>query len=300
LKEEKPMTEVDCHFHVWQREDLPWLNGPMVPRIFGSYEPIRRDYPIEEYIADATSAGIGKAVYVQPNWAPGRGIDEVAWVESLAERTGWPHAIIAPADLMDDGARHVMQEQARISSRMRGCRQQLHWHENPQYRYAPVPDQMNDPLFRRNLSAVADMGWIFELQVFPGQMQDAARLLKDFPDIQFVLIHAGMLEADTSEAFASWRDGMRHLSEHPNIAVKFSGQGTFVHHVDTAFIGKVVDECLGCFGSERCMFGSNFPIEKLWTDYATLHAAYRAALAAYPDADRRNVFGATAEHIYAI
>jgi predicted TIM-barrel fold metal-dependent hydrolase len=294
------MTEVDCHFHVWRREDLPWLNGPMVPRIFGSYEPIRRDYPIEEYMADAKSAGIGKAVYVQPNWAPGRGIDEVEWVEGLAERTGWPHAIIAPADLMDDGARYVMQEQARISPRMRGCRQQLHWHENPQYRYAPVPDQMNDPLFRRNLASVADMGWIFELQVFSGQMQDAAKLLKDFPNIQFVLIHAGMPQDDKPQAFASWREGMRHLSEHTNIALKFSGQGTFVHHVDAALIGKVVDECLAGFGSDRCMFGSNFPIEKLWTDYVTLHAAYRTTLATYPEADRRNVFGATAERIYAI
>ena len=43
---------IDSHFHIWRRDDLPWLNGPMVPRIFGPYEPIRRDYPIAEYLGE--------------------------------------------------------------------------------------------------------------------------------------------------------------------------------------------------------------------------------------------------------
>ena len=48
------MTEiVDAHHHIWRQADLPWLIGPMQPRIFGPYEPIRRDYPIEEYLADS-------------------------------------------------------------------------------------------------------------------------------------------------------------------------------------------------------------------------------------------------------
>ncbi|WP_319518444.1 amidohydrolase family protein [uncultured Martelella sp.] len=294
------MTLVDCHFHVWERQNLDWLNGPMQPRIFGPYEPIRRDYPIEEYKADAQSAGVEKAVYVQPNWGPGREIEEVRWVEDLAERTGWPHAIVAPANLMDDSCLEVMQEEARISSRMRGCRQQLHWHENQLYRYAPVPDQMNDPAFRRNLSHVEEMGWLFELQVFSGQMENAAKLVRDFPGITFVLVHAGMLEGDDPETVEAWRSGMALLAENPNIAIKFSGLGTFVHRVDQDLISSTIDDCIGMFGSERCMFGSNFPIEKLWTDYPTMLAAYRTALERYSDEERANVLGATAERIYGI
>ena len=294
------MTAVDCHFHVWKRENLPWLNGPMVPRIFGPYEPIRRDYPIEEYMDDAKSAGMQKVVYVQPNWGPDDAVREVAWVESLAERTGWPHAIIGPANLMHDSCIDVMRAQAASSGRMRGCRQQLHWHENPQYRYAPVPDQMNDPDFRRNLAHVEKMGWLFELQVFSGQMQDAAQLVKDFPSITFVLVHAGMLEDKTPETVTRWQNGMRLLAENANIVLKFSGQGTFPHCVDQNWIDTVVDDCIATFGSARCMFGSNFPIEKLWTDYPTLLGAYKSAMEKYPEQDRRNVFGATAERIYRI
>ncbi|HEU5430017.1 MAG TPA: amidohydrolase family protein, partial [Thermomicrobiales bacterium] len=206
---------VDAHHHIWRRQDLAWLNGPMIPRIFGPYEPIRRDYPIAEYIADATPFGVERSVYVQTNWPLPRAVDEVRWVQETAEANGWPHAIIGSADLLGDGCGAVFAEQARISPLMRGTRLQLHWHENPAYRYAPVPDQMNDPAFRRNLSRLVDLGWLFELQVFADQMADAARLASDFPDITFVLVHARMLEADTAEARQRWRDGMARLAERP-------------------------------------------------------------------------------------
>ncbi|HET7092997.1 MAG TPA: amidohydrolase family protein [Thermomicrobiales bacterium] len=288
----------DAHHHIWRRQDLAWLNGPMVPRIFGPYEPIRRDYPIAEYIADVTPFGVERSVYVQTNWPLARAVDEVRWVQETADASGWPHAIIGSADLLDDNCGAVFAEQARISPLMRGTRLQLHWHENPAYRYAPVPDQMNDPGFRRNLGRLVDLGWLFELQVFADQMADAARLAADFPDIAFVLVHAGMLEADTPEARRRWREGMARLAEQPNVVVKLSGQGTFSHRVDPTFIADVVHACLTLFGSERCMFGSNFPVEKIWTDFGPLLAAYQAALANQPAAVRDDVLRETARRVY--
>ena len=58
---------IDSHFHIWRQQDLPWLVGPMVPRIFGPYKPIRRDYPIEDFLADQRGSGVEKAIYVQTN-----------------------------------------------------------------------------------------------------------------------------------------------------------------------------------------------------------------------------------------
>jgi predicted TIM-barrel fold metal-dependent hydrolase len=289
---------IDAHHHIWRQADLPWLSGPMIPRIFGPYEPIRRDYLIDEYRADVTPFGIEKSVYVQTNWPLERSIDEVRWVQSVAEETGWPHAIVGSADLMDDGCLAVFAEQARISPLMRGTRLQLHWHENPQYRFAPEPDRMSDPVFRRNLARLEDLGWHFELQVFSGQMQDAARLVADFPGILFVLIHAGMLESDLPEDRAAWREGMQRLAEQANCFVKFSGLGTFSHRVDREFIAGVVRDCVGLFGSERCMFGSNFPVEKIWTDFGTLWNAYTEILAEYPEQDRENILRGTATRFY--
>ena len=75
---------VDSHHHIWRQQDLPWLHGPMQPRIFGPYEPIRRDYTIAEYLADVASAGVTRSVYVQANWAKERFLDEVRYVSDAA------------------------------------------------------------------------------------------------------------------------------------------------------------------------------------------------------------------------
>ena len=59
---------IDAHHHIWRQADQPWLNGPTVPRIFGPYDAIRRDYPIAEYLADIKDNGVIASVYVQTNW----------------------------------------------------------------------------------------------------------------------------------------------------------------------------------------------------------------------------------------
>ena len=93
---------IDSHFHISRQKDQPWLVGPMVPRIFGPYEPIRGDYPIEEFLADQEGSGVEKGIYVQTNWAKEDFEKEVAFVSETAIRTGWPHAIVGYADMTAD------------------------------------------------------------------------------------------------------------------------------------------------------------------------------------------------------
>lgn len=289
---------VDAHHHLWRAADLPWLSGPMVPRIFGPYEPIRRDYLASEYIAEVTAAGICESVYVQPNWPLGRSLDEVRWVSDVQAETGWPMAVIGCADLFDEGAAEVMRQQAALMPLMRGTRLQLHWHERPEFRFASAPDTMNDPVFRRNIASLADLGWLFELQVFPAQMPDAARFVAAFPGITFVLVHAGMLVSTDQPVLAEWRSGLRLLADQPNVVAKLSGQGTFVHRIDQGLIELVAGTCLELFGPERCLWGSNLPVEKIWTDAGTLVSAWQKALASYPPAVQRAVFADTARRVY--
>jgi len=288
---------VDAHHHIWRQADLPWLQGPMVPRIFGPYEPIRRDYSIEEFLADISGLGVQRSVYVQTNWAKSRAVEEVAWVQSVAENHGWPHAIVGYADLLDEDVGKTLEHQARFSL-MRGVRMQLHWHENEMYRFAARPDLMDDPMLRRNIRRLADHGWSFDLQVFTSQMTDAARLAKDNADIVFVLQHAGMPEDLSASGRDAWRNGMRRLAAQENVVVKLSGLGTFIHRNDAGHIADIVSETIVIFGSDRCVFGSNFPIEKLWTDYADLISTYRAVLGGYTEEAKRAMLRDNALRIY--
>ncbi|HJM49131.1 MAG TPA: amidohydrolase family protein [Alphaproteobacteria bacterium] len=290
---------IDAHHHIWQQQDLPWLLGPMQPRIFGPYEAIRRDYPIAEYLDDLAGSGVEKSVYVQVNWAQERFEDEVAWVSQTAEHSGWPHAIVGYADFLTDDVRPQLDRLAKYPL-MRGIRMQLHWHENEMYRFAARPDVMSEPLFRRNIARLADYGWSFDLQVFAGQMAAAADLAADCPQTNFILQHAGMLEDLSAAGRNAWRAGMAKLATHTNVYVKLSAFGTFSHQNDPAHIADMVGQTTALFGADRCLFGSNFPIEKLWTDYASLLAAHRDAVAALSAAEQSAVFRETAAKVYRI
>jgi predicted TIM-barrel fold metal-dependent hydrolase len=289
---------IDAHHHIWRKQDLPWLEGPMLPRIFGPYEPIRRDYPIAEYLADIAGSGVVKSVYVQANWAPENAEAEVAWVQKTANETGWPHAIVGYADLLVADVRPALDRLKRYPL-LRGVRMQLHWHENPQYRFAKTPDLASDPTFRRNFAALADYGLSFDLQVFASQMASAARLAADFPNTTIILQHAGMLEDLSDAGRDSWRRSMAELAACPNVVSKLSALGTFIHRNDPTHIAWVVDETLNLFGGERCLYGSNFPIEKLWTGYGALIDAYKKAIARHPGAAPA-IFHDTAARVYRI
>ena len=294
------MTDIiDAHHHIWRQADQPWLQGPTVPRIFGPYDAIKRDYPIEEYLDDIAGTGVVKSVYVQTNWAKERAVAEVEWVQSIADRAGWPHAIVSFVDLQADNAPEVMAAQSR-SSLMRGVRQQLHWHENQLYRFAASPDQMNTPAFRRNIAHLQDYQWLFELQVFASQMPDGAELARTFPGIVFVLEHAGMPEDRSRQGMRTWREGMKRLAELPNVNTKLSGLGTFVRRNDPQHIADIVGETVELFGPERCVWGSNFPIEKLWTDYASIVSAVKAAISSLDAKGRRQVLHDNAARLYRI
>ena len=290
---------VDAHHHIWRRADLPWLTGPMQPRIFGPYEPIRRDYPMREFLADVEGSGVVASVYVQVNWAPGRFEDEVAWVSDVAAETGWPHAIVGYADVTADDVTTQLERLAAYPL-VRGIRQQFHWHDNALYRFAARPDLLAEPAVRRNIAKLADHGWAFDLQVFANQMTEAAGLVRACPDVPFVLQHCGMPEDLSADGREAWLDGLKQLADISNCVVKLSGLGTFIHRNDPGHIAGIASQTVALFGPDRCLFGSNFPIEKLWTDYRSLIGAYRAAIAPMGPTAEAAVFHDTAKRVYRI
>lgn len=288
---------IDSHFHIWRQQDQPWLVGPMVPRIFGPYEPIRRDYPIEEFLADQAGSGVKKAVYVQTNWAKEDFEREVGWLQETAGRTGWPHAVVGYADMTVGDVRPQL-DRLKKYPLLRGVRMQLHWHETPAFRFAKSADQVIDPVVRRNVAHLKDYGLSFDLQLFPAQMKDGLQLVGENPETAFILTHAGMLTDLSDETVEDWKKGLRTLGAAPNLYAKLSGLGTFVHRNDPEVIGTVVDGAVDILGSGRLMFGSNFPIEKLWTSHAALIAAHRAAVAKHGTDAEADIFWNTADRIY--
>ena len=288
---------IDAHHHIWRQKDLPWLLGPEQPRIFGPYKPIMRDYLIEEFLADLDGTGIEKSVYVQANWAPNWAADEAAWVQQTAENSGWPHAIVGYADFTARDVRPQLDKLAQYSL-MRGIRQQLHWHEEPMYRFAARNDLGSDETVQRNVANLADYGWSFDLQLFPEQFDHGIALARACPDVTFILQHAGMLVDGSKSGWAAWKKAMKALAKCENVVTKLSAFGTFIHRNDPDFIARSIKETVEIFGAERCLFGSNFPIEKLWTTYSELLDAHLAATAGLPKGQQKAIFNDNAARIY--
>jgi predicted TIM-barrel fold metal-dependent hydrolase len=129
-------------------------------------------------------------------------------------------------------------------------------------------------------------------------MAGASELADACPGVTFVLQHAGMLEDISANGIDIWKAGMTLIASRRNVVSKLSGLGTFLRRNDALHIAFVVRETLKLFGAERCLFGSNFPIEKLWTSYADLIAAHRAAIAHLPPTDQAAIMGGVAKRVY--
>ena len=136
------------------------------------------------------------------------------------------------------------------------------------------------------------------MQVFADQMSDAAQLIEDCPDVTFILQHSGMLEDMSGAGIADWEEGMRKLAVYPNMINKLSAFGTFIHRNDPSFISDMIHRSIAIFGADRCMFGSNFPIEKLWTSYDELFAAFKSAAKVLSQDQQNLIFKQTAMKIY--
>ncbi len=98
---------VDAHHHIWRVQDMPWLSGPMIPRIFGPYESLQKRVttsPLSTAPTPPRTASCSRST-CRPNWPLDRSVDEVEWVQSQHEETGWPSAIVGSADLLQNACR---------------------------------------------------------------------------------------------------------------------------------------------------------------------------------------------------
>ncbi|MEP7029442.1 MAG: amidohydrolase family protein [Pseudolabrys sp.] len=288
---------IDTHHHIWQRKDVSWLADPPIPRMFGDYFGLRRDYPVEEWINDIVPQGVTKSVHVTAMWAPNRALDETRWLQATADKHGFPHGIVCNANLADPDIDAALSAQRQFPN-LRGVRQMLYWDKDPVRQAASRADLCNDLDFRRGFALLEKHDLHFELQVYAHQAKYAVELTKAFPNVRMILVHAGMLTARTPEAVNEWRDALTAMAAFPNLHVKISGIGMFSQGITLAQTRQVIRDTIQIFGIERTIYGSNFPLEKLHASYADFLDSYRKVLAEYPEAEQRKVLHDNAVKFY--
>lgn len=298
------MQVVDPHVHFWdlRTHRYPWLERPGTSFV-GDAIALKHDYLPDTFLHEAGAIDVVKVVHVEANHDPADPVEETRWLQSLADHAAGPRklpdAIVAWADLSAPDAHATLAAHAAFPN-TRGIRQILNVHSDPLYGYVDR-HFMRDPVWLENFGLLGRYGFSFDLQLYPSQTQEAAQLAQRYPDVQFVLNHAGMfVDRDSPAGYRAWRDGLRLLSSCPNVAVKISGLAMFDHAWTVESLRPYVLETIDAFGVERAMFASNFPVDRLFGSYEALWLAYARIVAGASEAERTALMRGNAERIYRI
>jgi len=295
---------IDAHHHLCQltNASYPWLEGPRIRRYHGDDFPLRRDYLLQDYLADAGDLGalgarLVASVHVEHGAADP--IRESRWIDAIINENGIPTVQVVKVDLTATTARDQLAAHALLPS-VRGVRDILNWHPDPLYTHRDRADLITDPAWLGGFSALAELGLSFDLQVFPEQLAQAAALAGDHGDIPIVLDHAGMPIDRSTEGLNRWKQQLTAVANEPNTTVKLSALGTNDHSWTVRSIRRVVLETIEVFGPARCMFASNFPVDGLYSTFGELYRAFDAITAEFSHEDRLALFAGTARRFYRI
>jgi predicted TIM-barrel fold metal-dependent hydrolase len=291
---------IDPHHHLWDLERFayPWLTTrPLPPSVAGDVAPIAHSYGLADYLAEAAGHNLVKSVHVDAGFDPTQPVEETRWLQSVADRHGFPHGIVARAELHKPDVEAVLAGHAAFAN-TRGIRHIVNWHPDPAKTYVTRPDLLTDPAWLAGFALLKRYGLSFDLQLYPSQMADAARLAARHPDTLIILNHAGMPVDRDAEALVLWRRGMRGLAAAPNLLVKISGLGMVDWCWSEASIRPFVLETIEIFGIDRAMFASNFPVDKLYSSFGMLYRAFKNIVADFQPAEKRKLFHDNAAAAY--
>lgn len=292
------MRIIDAHHHLWDLSELhyPWLTTEIQPKTYGDYSAIRRNYLIEDFLADVDSAGVSKSVHLAAGTEP---FAETAWLEETANAVdrsrGFPHAIVAGADLTVDDLEQGLERQAALSGRMRGVRQIL-----SKAVTAGHDDPSRNPAWHAGVGMLAKHDFSLDLQVHPTQLDLAVGLARDNPELTVIMDHCALVDQRDPESLELWRRGVTALAGLPNVRMKISAFMLYDLDFTTDSIRPIVHELVNLFGADRSFFASNFPVDRLACSYAELWSRYIASIEDFTADERDRLLYRTAATTYRI
>ena len=273
----------DTHVHLIFRRTLrcPWL----------AYVPVLNpDFHLERYQTEALRCGLDGALHMEVN-VPEADIEtETRHVEALAKRPGSPlRGAISSCRPENAGFPGFLERQL-SDPFVKGFRRVLH----------VVPDEVSlSPVFRANLARLGGTGRPFDLCVRPDQIDKAIALVDLCPDVQFVLDHCGVPSIKERDEHP-WRKRIAAIAMRPNIAVKISGVAAYAAPegwtVDD--IRPYVEHAIGCFGWDRVVWGSDWPVCTRTGSLSTWVAATYAITGGCSESERARLFRDNARRIW--
>jgi predicted TIM-barrel fold metal-dependent hydrolase len=291
---------VDAHQHFWDLSHnyYPWLcDEAPIPFRYGDYRAIRKTYLPGDYFQDSLGHQVVKTVHVEAEWNPADPVGETRWLQQIAHRYGVPSGIVAAARLDQADIESVLAAQAACSI-VRGIRHKPRAAAHQDHVQVGSPGSMGDAKWRAGFALLERYGLSFDLQTPYWHLYEAADLAATFPNTQIILNHTGLPVDRSRKGLAAWRQAMTALAKQPNVAVKISGLGSIGQPWSIEANRPIVLDTIAIFGVDRCMFASNFPVDKLVADFDTIFTAFKTLVQDFSTADQAQLFHNNAVRLY--
>lgn len=287
-------TFVDSHVHLWDLAK-PWYPS-LQPKAaaeeaeelgLGDMSAVQRTYLLEDYLADASGYEVPGFVHVHANQLPGANVAEAGWLAEVAARTPLLKRVVGQVDGTQDaaGIRRELEEQAAANGQFVGTRIVA----GIDYDTAPG---------RELLRTLEEHDWIYDAVAHAGGgVAELARVVGAHEGLSVVLEHAGW-PLTREGTFEGWRTELRELAQRPNVVCKVSGFAMWLHRIEESDLRPWVETCVETFGPDRCIVGSNFPVDALWTTFDELLGAYRAITEQYGAEAQQAMFATNVRSTY--
>ncbi len=314
----------DPHHHLWHRAGHRYLLDELLEDIAatdgqGARHNVRSTVHVEcasMYRADGPAATrpVGETEFV-------RGVAAMSASGGFGP-TRAAAGIVGFADLcLGAAVRDVLESHIEAArERFRGIRHAAGWHASEAIRNShsnPKEDLLLDPTFREGFAQLAPLGLIFDAWLFHPQLPQLTALARAFPDTTIVLDHfggplgIGPYAGQADAVFANWRRDIDDLARCPNVVAKLGGlampiNGFGWHKREHApgsqeladATARYYLHAIDRFGPRRCMFESNFPVDKVSCSYLVLWNSFKRLTAAFSDSDKDALFHDTAVRVY--
>jgi L-fuconolactonase len=270
---------IDAHHHLWTlaRGDYGWLTPALAP--------IYRDFGLADLAPHLAAAGIEGTILVQAAATEA----ETMFLLDIAESSDVVRGVVGWTDFdAADAAARIDALAAR--SLLVGLR--------PMVQDIADDDWLLGPALAPLLTAMARNGLVFDALVLPRHLPRLLQIVGRHPDLAFVLDHCGKPRLATGE-IATWQRDIALLAQHPNIVCKVSGLVTEAAlDWKIADLRQAVDHVVACFGPQRLLWGSDWPVVDLAGGYAKWFAAAETLLADLSPREKAAIFGGNAARIY--
>jgi L-fuconolactonase len=277
---------VDSHHHFWDptRRDYYWMGEELAV--------IRRRFGPDDLRPLLAAGGVDRTIVVQT--IPS--VDETREFLATGAATDFVAGVVGWVDLTDPSVAKTLAElrAATGGNLLVGIRHQVH--DEPDASWLLRKD------VQRGIEAVGDAGLVYDLLVRTRELPAALAVVRRLPDVSFVIDHIAKPKIAAGADDPEWERAMAPFGERPNVACKLSGMVTEASWTDWSLddLQPYVRRALSWFGSERCMFGSDWPVCELAATYEEVVDALRATVSDLKPADQQAIFGGNAIRVYGL